>query len=63
MSPAFAISLIHVYYSYSGWNASAYIVSELKKPMHTLPKSLLIGTLSVTILYLFLNYVTPVQNK
>ena len=57
MSPAFAVSLIYVYYSYSGWNASAYIVSELKKPLHTLPKSLLIGTLSVTILYLFLNYV------
>lgn len=57
MSAGFAISLIYVYYSYSGWNASAYFVSELKNPSKNLPKSLIIGTLIVTVMYLLLNYV------
>lgn len=66
MSAGFAISLIFVYYSYSGWNASAYFVSELKNPSKNLPKSLIIGTLVVTVLYLLLNfvfvYVSPVTS-
>lgn len=57
MSAGFAISLIYVYYSYSGWNASAYFVSELKNPSKNLPKSLIIGTLIVTVMYLLLNFV------
>jgi APA family basic amino acid/polyamine antiporter len=57
MSAGFAVSLIYVYYSYSGWNASAYFVSELKNPAKNLPKSLIIGTLIVIALYLLLNYV------
>ncbi len=57
MSAGFAVSLIYVYYSYSGWNASAYFVSEMKNPLKNLPKSLIIGTLVVTIMYLLLNFV------
>lgn len=57
LSSGFAVSLIYVYYSYSGWNASAYFVSELKNPSVILPKSLIIGTLIVTMLYVLLNYV------
>lgn len=55
ISPAFAVSLIYVTYAYSGWNASSYIASEIKNPQKLLPKSLLFGTLIVTILYVFLN--------
>ncbi|MDD3860834.1 MAG: amino acid permease [Bacteroidales bacterium] len=66
LSAGFAVSLIYVYYSYSGWNASAYFVSELKNPMKNLPRSLIIGTLIVTVLYLLLNfvflYVSPVTS-
>ncbi|MBP7077267.1 MAG: amino acid permease [Bacteroidales bacterium] len=57
LSSGFAVSLIFVYYSYSGWNASAYFVSELRNPQKTLPRSLLIGTLIVAGLYLLLNIV------
>ncbi len=57
ISSGFAVSLIFVYYSYSGWNASAYFVSELRNPQKTLPRSLLIGTLAVAALYLLLNLV------
>ncbi|MEK6590373.1 MAG: amino acid permease [Nitrospinota bacterium] len=56
LSPAFAVSLIYVFYAYLGWNASTYIASEVKNPEKNLPKSLLIGTLIVVVLYLALNY-------
>lgn len=57
MSPAFAISLFFVSYSYSGWNAAAYIAGEIKDPKKNLPKALFLGTLLVTILYVLLNFV------
>ena len=56
-SPAFAVSLVYVTYSYSGWNASVYLASEVKQPARTIPRSLLAGTLIVMVLYLLLNFV------
>ncbi len=65
MNPAFAVSLVFVSYAYSGWNASAYFVNDLKNPVRQLPRSLLIGSAVVTVLYVLLNYVfllsTPVD--
>ncbi len=54
-SSSFAISLVYVTYSYSGWNASVYLASEVEKPEKNLPRSLIIGTLIVMGLYLLLN--------
>jgi basic amino acid/polyamine antiporter, APA family len=54
---AFANSLIFVMFCYSGWNASAYVAGEIKDPRKNLPRSLLIGTGVVVILYLALNAV------
>jgi len=56
-SIAFAISLIYVSYSYSGWNAAAYITEEFKNPRKALPIALIGGTLIVTILYTLLQFV------
>jgi len=56
-SPSFAVSLFFVSYSYSGWNAAAYIASEIKDASKNLPRALFIGTLLVTVLYVLLNYV------
>jgi APA family basic amino acid/polyamine antiporter len=56
-STAFAVSLIYVTYSYSGWNAAAYITSEFKNPVKDLPKALITGTLVVTVLYTLLQFV------
>ncbi len=54
---AFAVSLFWVSYSYSGWNAAAYMTAEIEQPHKTLPRSLLMGTLVVTVVYILLNYV------
>lgn len=56
-STAFAVSLIYVTYSYSGWNAAAYITGEFKNPVKDLPKALITGTLVVTVLYTLLQFV------
>jgi APA family basic amino acid/polyamine antiporter len=54
---AFGTSLIFVMFCYSGWNAAAYIASEIKDPQHNLPRALLLGTTIVLVLYLGLNAV------
>jgi len=51
----FIVSLLLVYFGYSGWNAATYIAEELKNPARTLPYSLALGTLLVAALYLGLN--------
>jgi len=55
--PGLAIGLIFVMFSYSGWNAAAYIGEELRDPQRTLPLSLVIGTVIVAVIYLGLNTV------
>ncbi len=64
VSTPFAISLYWVMYAYSGWNASIYIVGEVRNPARTIPLSLGLGTLFVMALYLGINAVflrtTPV---
>lgn len=54
MLPAFAVSLVYVTYAYSGWNAAAYIVDEIRQPARNLPRALILGTLLVTVLYVLL---------
>jgi len=56
-SGGFAVSLIYVSYAYTGWNAATYLSSELENPQRTLPGILLTGTLTVTLLYVALNFI------
>ena len=60
--PAFAVSFVYVTFSYSGWNAAAYIVDEIRDARKNLPRALLLGTLVVSLLYLLLNFVFLRQN-
>jgi len=53
----FAISLVFVMYSYSGWNAATYIAGEIRDPQRSLPRALIAGTLIVLVLYVALNAV------
>jgi basic amino acid/polyamine antiporter, APA family len=54
-SSAFAVALVYVMYSYSGWNAASYIIGEIKEPEKNVPRSLLAGTVVVIIAYVLLN--------
>jgi APA family basic amino acid/polyamine antiporter len=54
---AFGTSLIFVMFTFSGWNAAAYVASEMKNPQRDLPRALLLGTATVLLLYLGLNAV------
>ena len=53
---AFAVSLIYVSYAYTGWNSATYLSGELNNPQRDLPWVLTVGTLTVLVLYLMLNY-------
>src|SRR4051794_36632203 len=64
-SAPFAIGLVFVMYSFSGWNAATYIIGEMRTPQKDLPRALLAGTLIVLVLYVALNAVflhtTPID--
>jgi len=53
----FGMALMFAMFAYSGWNAAAYLSEEVREPARTLPRSLLLGTAIVTVLYLLLNLV------
>jgi APA family basic amino acid/polyamine antiporter len=52
-----ATQLFYVMYAYSGWNAASYVAGEVKDPARALPRSLLLGSGLVIVLYLALNLV------
>jgi basic amino acid/polyamine antiporter, APA family len=49
------LSLMWIMFAYSGWNSSTYLGAEIKNPSKTLPRSLILGTGIVMLLYLGLN--------
>lgn len=57
-------ALIPVMFTYSGWNAAAYMAEEVRNPGRNLPLALGLGTIAVIIVYVLLNalylYVMPV---
>lgn len=57
IAPVFAVSLVYVTFSYSGWNAAAYLVDEIRDVRRNLPRALMTGTLVVSVCYLLLNLV------
>jgi APA family basic amino acid/polyamine antiporter len=65
LTAAFGSNLIWVMYSYSGWNAAAYIVEEVRNPGKALPRALILGTIFVLGLYVAVNgvflYTTPLD--
>ncbi len=54
---ALASSVMWISLSYAGFNAAVYIASEARDAEHIVPRSLLLGTVLVTLLYLLLNTV------
>ncbi|WP_072390659.1 amino acid permease [Hyphomicrobium sp. CS1GBMeth3] len=64
-SAPFAVSLVFVMYSYSGWNAATYIAGEVREPERSLPVAMAVATIIVVVLYVVLNavflYTTPIS--
>ncbi len=52
---AFAMTLMWVSYSYSGFNASTYVTSEVKRASKNVPGTMIQGTLIIMLVYLLLN--------
>jgi len=52
-------------FSYSGWNAAAYVAEEVRDPGRNVPLAMAIGTVAVVVIYVLLNllyvYALPVS--
>ncbi len=59
------LALVPVMFTYSGWNAAAYMAEEIRDPGRNVPRALLMGTIGVIIIYALLNlmylYAIPVN--
>ena len=53
--PAFATALMWISFSYSGFNASVYVASEVADARRVVPKAMIYGTAATTLVYLLLN--------
>ena len=49
------LALVPVMFSYSGWNAAAYVAEEVRNPTRNVPLALALGTTAVIVLYVGLN--------
>lgn len=49
------LALIPIMFTYSGWNAGAYVAEEVRDPERNVPLALGLGTLAVIVIYLSLN--------
>jgi APA family basic amino acid/polyamine antiporter len=65
MPAGWLLALIPVMFSYSGWNAAAYVAEEVRDPGRNVPRALALGTGAVIAIYVLLNalylYVIPAR--
>ncbi len=58
------LALIPLMFTYSGWNAAAYMAEEIRSPERNVPRALALGTVAVIAVYVLLNllylYVMPI---
>ena len=54
---AFGAALIPVMFSFGGWQNANYVAEEIKDPKKNLPRSLILGTALVVLIYVFVNWV------
>ena len=50
-----AMTMVYVLFTFGGWNEMAYIAAEVRQPERNIFRSLVLGTASVTVLYLLVN--------
>ena len=49
------LALIPIMFSFSGWNAAAYVAEEIRDPGRNVPIAMAVGTAVVVVVYLLLN--------
>lgn len=54
---AFFTSLIFITFCYTGWNAATYAAEEFEDPRRNVPRAMIIGCTSVTVIYALVNWV------
>jgi len=52
---AFAAAMVPILFTYSGWNAAAYVAGEIRRPALNLARGLLLGTFGVCVFYVLFN--------
>jgi APA family basic amino acid/polyamine antiporter len=54
---AFGAALVPILFAYGGWQNANYIAEEIDNPQRNLPRSLVVGTLTVIVIYVTVNVV------
>ena len=54
---AFGVALIAVSWAFAGWEEVTFVAGEVRQPGRNLPRALVMGTATVTIVYLLVNYI------
>jgi basic amino acid/polyamine antiporter, APA family len=52
---AFALAMSGAFWSYDGWGNVAYIAGEVREPQRTIPKAIIMGSLTFITIYLIIN--------
>lgn len=55
ISPHAGVTLLFCYYAYAGWSAATYIADDVSSSRKTVGRSLIMGTLLATLIYLAMN--------
>jgi APA family basic amino acid/polyamine antiporter len=54
---AFGAALVPILFAYGGWQNANYVAEEIRDPRRNLPVSLIVGTLTVIVIYVLVNVV------
>jgi APA family basic amino acid/polyamine antiporter len=54
-STVWLLAMVPIMFTYSGWNAAAYVAEEIKNPSRNVPLALGLGTVGVVAIYIALN--------
>jgi APA family basic amino acid/polyamine antiporter len=57
MSTTIGAALVPVLFAYGGWQTASFVAGEIREPRKKLPRALVIGVVSVVVLYLLVNFV------
>lgn len=55
--PGFGLALILVMFAYGGWSDMSYVAADVREPGRNISRSLILGTVAVTTIYVLLNLV------